>query len=463
VHFSVITPTLARTPSVRGTLRIVLTLVCIALDASAEARTEEAVSGASPAFSTNSSSWEGLSEFVRLAETRIGADRVKVRAKLDFDTLEPNDAVLILHPEVTLDGEALTGFLAAGGRVAIVDDFGTAPDFLEGFNVRRIPAPLNPVLVVDHNPNLAIAVPVSHEVNGFARSRHPMTEQVDLVVTNHATAFSHPALTPILEIEGATGATLPIAVTGVIQKNGRLVAVGDPSIFINLMLRYPGNRAFATGLVDYLQAGEGVQRRGRLFIVSGRFSQSGSYGEPSARDELLSRLRTVTAALSQVDQEGLPPHLALFLAVLAALWLVRFEIYEQLKGAAVVLPSFARAPSLVGQSGLLGRAELLAAPTTTPLLGVLELSAALEESVGEQLGEPAPSDPAELGRRLTLVGLGEGEASAAVRLLVELRGYQRLVGEGKRVRSSERELKRIHGEVKSMLGVMKRSSRRPEA
>ena len=54
--------------------------------------------------------------------------------------------------------------------------------------------------------------------------------------------------------------------TGIIAKSGRLFAMGDPSVVINEMLRYPGNRAFASGLLKYL-VGERRRRQPRRQAV----------------------------------------------------------------------------------------------------------------------------------------------------------------------------------------------------
>ena len=42
---------------------------------------------------------------------------------------------------------------------------------------------------------------------------------------------------------------------------GRLLAMADPSAFINLMLRYPGNRNFARGVLKYLLEDDSWGRR----------------------------------------------------------------------------------------------------------------------------------------------------------------------------------------------------------
>jgi hypothetical protein len=54
---------------------------------------------------------------------------------------------------------------------------------------------------------------------------------------------------------------------------GRLVVGGDPSILINSMLRFSGNRQFAINLLSYLAP----QPRGRIHLVTRRFASRGTY------------------------------------------------------------------------------------------------------------------------------------------------------------------------------------------
>ena len=69
-----------------------------------------------------------------------------------------------------------------------------------------------------------------------------------------------------------------VAVAGQVDE-GRLIAIGDPSIFINMMLRYPGNRSFAEGLVHYLVQGDRHgDGPGRLFVLANDFDERAGFG-----------------------------------------------------------------------------------------------------------------------------------------------------------------------------------------
>src|SRR5690606_38228184 len=152
-------------------------------------------------FSTSSSDWEGYSEFVRLAQRHLGTSRVKPSATLDYSSLRPNDAIIIVHPLRPLDESSLSSFLAVGGRVALLDDFGTGGAFLQKFGIRRISPPESPTEKLRSNPDLAVAVPSVQLVAGAEQGRHPIAQNVEAVVTNHPLVLRHPDLTPVLEIQ----------------------------------------------------------------------------------------------------------------------------------------------------------------------------------------------------------------------------------------------------------------------
>lgn len=443
------------------TALLLLTTPALAQDGENEDDTNGAAAlGTSGGFSTSSTSWEGLSELVRLSERQLGPGRVFVRATLDYGELEPGDALLILHPEVTLADDSLIRFLAQGGRVALLDDFGTSPPFLEHFGIRRITAPFDPMRRLGGDPDLAIATPSVQVVAGVERGRHPMTEKVDELVTNHPAGFRHPDLTQVLEIQDRNGAAVPLAITGIIAERGRLVAMGDPSVFINLMLRYPGNRAFAEGLLTYLASREGGAR-GRLWIVSGHFDQKGSFGEPSLVDELNEKLKRARDALGGVEKNGLPPILSLLLGLLVLFWISKTEVFEELRSLVPPLPSFARPAPVAAQTGLLARAEVLSARTTPPVLVLLELLAAVEEGLAHRAGVAPGASPAILRARLLESGFGERNVEQGLELLAELKRRTDGFETGKSKRTSEAEMKRYHERAMSLLGLLGRDKRTP--
>ncbi len=340
------------------------------------------------AFSYHDKSWQGTSELYAIAQKKLGNDRVKVVDKLDFSELTPADGVIVLHPLVHLDYQDISAFLRAGGRLALLDDYGTGAALLEHFHIRRIPAPAHPAEMLRKNPELAIAVPAVQQVAGYEQGRHPVVAKVDKLVTNHPTALVHPNLTPVLKIPAVGEPDATLAVTGIIVNRGRLFAMGDPSAVINLMLRYPGNRAFAEGLIDYLLEDDTWGRRGgKLYLLDEHFDQTGHYGGGSSlMQDLHDYMGGFIEMLGDVRRDGLPDSLSLILAALVSLGGVAWIGLVSTRPYRRRTPRYAAATPLVAQGGVAGRAAVLAAPTTHRALAMLELKSALEEGLVHRLG-----------------------------------------------------------------------------
>ena len=251
-------------------------------------------------FDLAGSDWEGGTELVRLARAELGAARVVATTQIDFAELKPEDGLLLLHPERSLDVDELSKFMRAGGRVIMLDDFGRGDSLLVNFGMKRLPSPRHPAEALRNNPQLALAEPASP---------HPVVADVNRVVTNHPTGLGHPDLSPVLKIRASAGEPdVAVAVAGAVGQ-GRLLAVGDPSIVMNSMLRYSGNKTFARGLVRYAVDSDAWGKRGgRLFIAAGNFEQKGAYG---GEQNLLGEwFRDLKDLLDQIRKEGLPSILA---------------------------------------------------------------------------------------------------------------------------------------------------------
>jgi hypothetical protein len=232
-----------------------------------------------------------------------------------------------------------------------------------------------------------VAIPAVQSVAGVEQNRHPVVAGVERLVTNHPTALVHPNLTPVLEIPAIGEPNATLAVTGVIGNRGRLFVMGDPSAVINLMMRYPGNRAFATGLVKYLvEADTWGERGGRLYLLTNTFRQHGQYGGQGGlvRDarETVSAVQDI---LNDVRKSGLPPGVALALGAAAALLLLAWALGSALKTYRPYLPRYAAAQPLLAQGGVAGRAAVLAAPSTDHALMLAELYSTLVETLAQRL------------------------------------------------------------------------------
>jgi hypothetical protein len=359
-------------------------------------------------FDLAGSDWEGTSELVRLARAELGPARVVVTGQLDYAQLKPEDGVLLLFPEKSLDVDQLAKFMRAGGRVVMLDDFGRGDALLRHFRMGRVPLPRRPAEFLRGNPQLALAEPAS---------AHPVVADVSRVVTNHATGLSHENLSPVLKVRGQEGEPdVVIAVAGAVGQ-GRLLAVGDPSTIINAMLRYAGNKTFARGLVRYaVDSDVWGKRGGRLFLLAGSFEQKGGFGgEEDSWDDVLRALRE---ALETVRRDGMPAVLAYVFAIGLGLALVIWVGSRAGRLHKPLVPRFIRRVPQVAQGGVAGHAAVIGAPQTSRVLAILELKSALEEQLTTLLGGAKVPGQQELLTQVTEARLLDAEGMRTLRQLL---------------------------------------------
>src|SRR5437867_11989386 len=110
--------------------RVIVFLVVVLLHGHADA-----------AYDRTSSDWDGLSDFIQLAKDEAGATNVVATGSIDYGTLGAQDAVILLHPEGSIDVESLSRFLREGGRVVLFDDFGSGDELLRHFPIQRVALP----------------------------------------------------------------------------------------------------------------------------------------------------------------------------------------------------------------------------------------------------------------------------------------------------------------------------------
>lgn len=433
------------------------------------------------AFELKDETWEGCSRLLGVAREALGKSNVELLGRLDFSRLTPRDALLILHPEVDVRFDPVAAFLTAGGRAAVVDDYGSGDALLRRFHIHRTNPPLSPEHTLRGDPDLAIARPALDAAHEGAR--HPTLKGVDEVITNHPTALALEAgveLTPLLTIPAQGEKPALLAVTGVIgdaqacglsarsdrsapfvEQCGRLVAMGDPSVFINLMLQHPGNLAFARGLIDYLTDDDAWgPRRGKLYIVTGRFEQTGSYGGQGGLEELLSDQRAALERFWQeLQQRGFPEPVNIALGALAVLGVAGWAGYA---GAQLYLrprPSYARPLPVAAQGGFAGRFAALAARTTDRGLLMFELKRAFEAALRERLGLGATAS----SRAIVDAARREGQLSAhglrsMERVLTRLSSADVAVTSGRRLRVSDQALDTTGAEILEILVEMHQES-----
>jgi hypothetical protein len=358
-------------------------------------------------FDLARSDWEGCAELVRLARAELGPLRVVATAQIDFHELKPDDGLLLLYPEKNLDVDELSKFMRAGGRVVMLDDFGRGDSLLRHFGMERVASPRRPAEFLRRNPQLALAEPAS---------AHPVVADVSRVVTNHPTGLSHPDLSPVLKIRGNGEPDVIVAVAGAVGQ-GRLLAVGDPSIVMNSMLRYGGNKNFARGLVRYsVDHDSWGKRGGRLFIAAGGFEQKGNYGDEES--SWSDWKRALVDALEVLRHDGMPSWIAYGLAIAVGLALVVWVGSRAGRLHKPITPRFVRKTPAVAQGGVAGHAAVIAAPQTSRVLAVLELKSALEEQLTSLLGLPKVPGHTELMTQVQVRGLLDAEGVVELRRLL---------------------------------------------
>jgi hypothetical protein len=361
-----------------------------------------------------------------MAQAELGAARVVVTDRLQLGRLSPADALLMVHPTGDLDADELTGFMRAGGRVVLLDDYGTGDTLLSHFGVRRVPLPERPAEMLRSNPAFALA----EAVGG-----HRAVRDVSRVATNYATGLSDRGLAPLLVVRGQNEPDVLLAQAGVVGK-GRLLAVGDASVAMNSMLRYPGNHALALALLRYAgdapSADDGAAdwsaaaggSTGKVYVLANGFVLEGRYGETSLLSDAQRFVRSAFDALRQ----GVPASVAYAAALAVALAIVVWTSLRAGRTHRAALPRFARQIPTVAHGGVAGHAAVLGSPRTSRVLVLLELKSALEETLATKLGLDRVTRAEDLVARARAAGWFDAEgAEALARELAHLGRFETLL------------------------------------
>jgi hypothetical protein len=205
----------------------------------------------------DSPEWNGLADFFALARG-LGLSP-EARGEITWDELDDNTVLVVLYPRAALDEAAFVGWLQGGGRLLLGDDFGSAGPLLGRLGLTRHSGPAPAAKLYQDNPDLPIARPLGAS---------ELTAGVGAVITNHP-AWLRGELDPVLGF----GDRDLVCATGTVG-TGTVVVLSDPSVFINNMLEFGGNLAFATNVLRTL-----ARPGDRLLVVTGEF---GSRGVPRA-------------------------------------------------------------------------------------------------------------------------------------------------------------------------------------
>lgn len=336
------------------------------------------VARAAPDFAGDSPAWNGASTFVSLAREQA---RVLTPNRVRLDDLAAGDALFLLGPEAALPEDSLVDFVRRGGRLVIADDFGSGARLFARFGMTVSRPTTTEAPRVRGESALLVARPFF---------THPLTEGVGVVVTNEPVLLEHPRLDPLVGLdEGGPGLVL----TGIVGQ-GRVVAIGDPSLFVNAMMELRGNRKLAENIVRFVTEGTPPKR---LVValgaapVTGRFDadDSGTLRERAER-----QLRALGA--NHMPDVGLRIAGAL-LATLAILLLASMREPR---------PEPAR-PWLASD----------ASEATAEEASETELRSALERAVSRRLGLPVGASGRMIERALGTLGIRGAEGHRILRVL----------------------------------------------
>lgn len=309
-----------------------------------------ATNGRAKDYDLDSERWNGLGYLLTTAEeARVALD---VGDVVDLSTLEPEDVLVVLYPTTPLPVDDLLSFVESGGYLVIADDLGLARPLLERLGVKRRDAgPTAHLAFWDHQEGFPIMRPAGE---------HFLFFNVQQVVVNHPSALTidtpRDGLRPILSFDGGREHFVVEATLG----GGRVLALSDPSIFLNDMLRrFYGDKQFvANALRLYCQ-----REPCSAHLVRPEASWRGRFDAERARlgslpKEIEARVQEINEALAWFSSElaeppwalALPGLLLLALIVLAAR--VRGRERVPVSGLVTAVPPHLSSPALDEARGL---------------------------------------------------------------------------------------------------------------
>lgn len=258
----------------------------------------------------DATAWNGLGYLLETAkEAKVS---VTVSEDLDLSELEPGDVVLWLYPNGAPPVDGLMSFVEDGGNLIVADDAGAADELFEAAGVERRPGgPTDHAAWYQEQAGFPV---LSAEHGGHA---HFLFFNVDKVVANHPSVLSG---------RGETIAAFdnPHEALVIEQQHGEgsLLLIGDPSIFLNEMLRrFYGNKQFAANVMRVYCDPDDCAVRILLpdSAATGRYQPSSGFfhGIPRQISKLVEEINTTLDGLRRAL--GRPPWIGM-LAVLIALF-----------------------------------------------------------------------------------------------------------------------------------------------
>ncbi len=281
------------------------------------ARTADARPQRGADFAPSSDEWNGLGYLVETA--REAQVDLRVARTLDWSTVSEDEVLFVVAPHAAPEGpqiQALLAFVRAGGRVIVADDFRAGARWVRPFGME---------LVGQAGEASSYAGGARHlpQLQGGTAVGAFLGFHVEQVVLNHPAAvladgggggWRH---TPLGRyVDGVRAWIMEAQQPG---KQGRVLALADPSALINAMVRrFYGNKQLSANLLRYY-CFEGEPCRVRLLAnlqhITGTFTaKHPGDGVPDVRERLQA---SVAAAAKLLQRREL--RLLWWLAVVAAL------------------------------------------------------------------------------------------------------------------------------------------------
>lgn len=219
-----------------------------------------AASTSTTAFGIYNTAWDGSSELQDVAE-KTGATSTIARDTAAYGDTDPEQTIgIVLAPDQSYtdrERQRLARFVRRGGTLVVAGDYNQQANTLLrnlGATARLDGRPLRDEEVYYRSP----AMPIARNVV----NRSVLTG-VDAVTLNHGTAVTPNGASVLVRTSeyayldtnsnGSLEPTDPVASHPVVTTeslgDGTVVVVGDPSIFINVMLERSGNRDFVRALL----------------------------------------------------------------------------------------------------------------------------------------------------------------------------------------------------------------------
>jgi hypothetical protein len=203
-------------------------------------------------------------------------------------------------------------------------------------------------------------------------------------------------------------------------------------------------------------------RRGKLYIITNRFHQTGHFGGASDLSRALdATLEDLSRRLRDLQRDGMPKRVALAFAAMVAVacamgaWRTSGRLYER------PAPRYARSEPLVAQGGSAGRAAVLAAPTTPRSLVAVEMLNASLDHLRDRLQLPAHASNQQVLDTIRRTGaLDTSTTQRLEQMLSDLMATERAIVRSEHLSVTDVAIRQLQEQIEQVLGTLKPSSGR---